>query len=551
MAANHPTEDRLKVSQVKGSQHLPDTLFFGVFDGHGGSFFSDVISKRLFNYIALALSSDPVKFIDEVLAQSDGTKSGQLKDEKLINEKKPINEGKLINEENLINEKLINEENLINQELINENLMNENRSISGEEEEDELTSYAKLFRVVDNLVVLPKTDQHKNIYDSKSLTKIRKLINMNEKNHLKRYGKELMDSRVIDLSIEERIIHAFTQCDDDIAKEIQESLRMIDDIPLAGMASGHKLPGHGLDGADPNVVPGLNYRTREDRNLLKHFYLSLAVSGSCANVLIVQGDTLYTANCGDCRTVLGFLSPTGQTSAPGQASAPGQVKFLELSTDHNADNVSEVKRVYSSHPSIEQNNIIRHDRLLGQLMPLRAFGDFGYKWPVQVIRSTGLLKAFGPHVIPPFYETPPYLTAEPEVLTFDLSELSDGQSASVVIATDGLWEQYSSREALETVTRFQNDRQETSDEFEYDFINQHKEVSDVSKVTSNDTSTATHLLRTVLSEAPFSVNHETIDEEELARYKHRRLVSFLTLPESVVRNFRDDISIIILSICAK
>lgn len=511
LAANHPTEDRLKVSQVINCKYLPDTLFLGVFDGHGGSFCSDVISKRLFNYIALALSSDPVKFIEEVIsAQDNHDKFYDLK-----------RGDKVIREEELLNEKLRNENKslLINHEI-------------NEDEDDELASYAKLFRVVDNLVVLPKTDQHKNIYDAKSLTKIRKLINLNEKAHLKKYAKKLMESNIISLTMEERITDAFNQCDQDIANEIIESLAKLDQIPVSGIAAGHSVNQSGSS---------LSFRSREDRNLLKHFYLSLAVSGSCANVVIVQGKTIFTANAGDCRAVLGFLCDSGSISSP-------VTKFTELSTDHNADNINEVKRVYSSHPSIEQNNIIRHDRLLGQLMPLRAFGDFGYKWPIQVIRSTGLLKAFGPHVIPPFYETPPYLTAEPEILTYNMDELNEGQTISVVIATDGLWEQYSSREVLEVVTRFQDSRLDSASDFEYDFINQHKESSDSENASGMDTSSATHLLRTFLSEPPFSVNHESIDEVELQKFRHRRLVSFLTLPESVVRNFRDDISMIILAI---
>lgn len=521
LAANHPVEDRLKVSQVKNCKYLSDTLFLGVFDGHGGSFCSDVISKRLFNYIALALSTDPVKFMEEAQENQDRNN-------------------------NLSKDKLAKEEELINQRLAEENKkLIDNRF--DDDEEDELTAYAKLFRVVDNLVVLPKTDQHKNIYDRKSLTKIRKLINLNEKIHLKKYAKKLMDENIINLSIEEKIVNAFNQCDQDMSNEIIDSLKMLDQIPISGLAAGH---GQSLS--------GLNYKTREDRNLLKHFYLSLAVSGSCANVVIVQGKKIFTANVGDCRAVLGFLCDQSPNSMQGQRSIQSQVssvssvvKLTELSTDHNADNASEVKRVYSGHPSVELNNIIRHDRLLGQLMPLRAFGDFGYKWPVSVIRSTGLVKAFGPHVIPPFYETPPYLTAEPDIVTFDMDEINDGKSVSIVIATDGLWEQYSSREVLDVVTRYQELRTDSASDFEYDFINQHRgsmSDSDGSNLLTGDRSSATHLLRTLLSEPPFSVNQENVDEAELEKYRHRRLVSFLTLPETVVRNFRDDISMIILSI---
>lgn len=41
-----------------GSESPP--LMFAVFDGHGGRFCADVVTRRLFKYIALSLSNDPV-----------------------------------------------------------------------------------------------------------------------------------------------------------------------------------------------------------------------------------------------------------------------------------------------------------------------------------------------------------------------------------------------------------------------------------------------------------------------------------------------------------
>lgn len=213
------------------------------------------------------------------------------------------------------------------------------------------------------------------------------------------------------------------------------------------------------------------------------------------------------------------------------------IKSIHLSHDHNSDNIEEIKRIHSSHPEKEKNNVIRGNRLLGQLMPLRAFGDFGYKWPVAKIKSIGLTKAFGPHVIPPFYLTPPYLTAEPEVLTFDLKDSVSGDRF-VVLGTDGLWEQFeSSREVLNQVLWHKS---------AHGNLSRHDvECPAESNSEDFDQNCATHVLRSSLCQQPLGADPH-LDSHEMKRLEHRRLVSFLTLPESVVRNFRDDISLIII-----
>ena len=54
------------------------------------------------------------------------------------------------------------------------------------------------------------------------------------------------------------------------------------------------------------------------------------------------------------------------------------------------------------------------DRLLSILAPLRAFGDFKFKWSRAVCEDT-LGAILGEHACPPNYRTPPYLTAQPDV----------------------------------------------------------------------------------------------------------------------------------------
>ena len=76
-----------------------------------------------------------------------------------------------------------------------------------------------------------------------------------------------------------------------------------------------------------------------------------------------------------------------------------------------------LKPIYLLLPSLS----IFQDRLLGLLMPFRAFGDVKFKWSIEL--QKGVLES-GPDqlhenehtkFIPPNYHTPPYLTAEPEI----------------------------------------------------------------------------------------------------------------------------------------
>ena len=85
-----------------------------------------------------------------------------------------------------------------------------------------------------------------------------------------------------------------------------------------------------------------------------------------------------------------------------------------MSQDHNADNREEVERIISEHPPAEKSTAIKLERLLGQLAPFRSFGDFQYKWSLELMNKM-VVPVFGESAIPPNYYTPPYLTAQPEI----------------------------------------------------------------------------------------------------------------------------------------
>lgn len=70
LASNHPIEDRVRVSTVQLSDSTSKSMMCGVFDGHGGGSCADVISRRLFHYIAVSLSANPKEYIKSKMEDS-------------------------------------------------------------------------------------------------------------------------------------------------------------------------------------------------------------------------------------------------------------------------------------------------------------------------------------------------------------------------------------------------------------------------------------------------------------------------------------------------
>lgn len=252
--------------------------------------------------------------------------------------------------------------------------------------------------------------------------------------------------------------------------------------------------------------------------------VSLALSGTCATLAYVHETDLFVANTGDCKAVLGQQNEEDNWSAK------------SLSNDHSAENVNEVERLNNQHPN-ESNQILRNGRLLGDLAPLRAFGDARYKWPARVMKhvlnvsNPNLISIYGENLIPANYKSPPYLTAEPEVMHHSLGP----RDKFLILATDGLWEHLDEQQVVELVAGHMDERQILTE-----FVLPRNnitlgEIDDILKVRKRklakkpeDENVATHLIRMALGPA------------------HGQISQYLTLPESVVRGYRDDITITVI-----
>ena len=87
-----------------------------------------------------------------------------------------------------------------------------------------------------------------------------------------------------------------------------------------------------------------------------------AVSGAVSCFTYIQQQHLYVGNIGDAAGLL--IQNTGSKWQP-----------KKMSSVHSGQNQREVQRVLSNHPKNESRSVLRNQRLLGYLSPLRAFGD--------------------------------------------------------------------------------------------------------------------------------------------------------------------------------
>ncbi|MCL4135661.1 UNVERIFIED_CONTAM: hypothetical protein GTU68_014234 [Idotea baltica] len=251
--------------------------------------------------------------------------------------------------------------------------------------------------------------------------------------------------------------------------------------------------------------------------------LKVAVSGSVACVAHVDGPHLHVANTGDCGALIGQVAEGPHTG--------WAVK--RLTKDHSWENPAEVRRVLSEHPKEEKPFVVHNQRLLGMLMPFRAFGDVRFKWDaptqIRVIQSSdGMDMSYLRHCL-----TPPYLTARPEVSYHRLRP----QEKFLILASDGLWECMNALDVVTLVGEYMSGRQTLQP---VRLPRRNVSLGEASRLLRKrqeglrlkptDTNASTHLIRHCLGGTD-----EGLD--------HLRLSHSLTLPPEARRYFRDDISI--------
>ncbi|KAM8914489.1 pyruvate dehydrogenase [acetyl-transferring]-phosphatase 1, mitochondrial-like [Spinachia spinachia] len=252
--------------------------------------------------------------------------------------------------------------------------------------------------------------------------------------------------------------------------------------------------------------------------------LRVALSGSTACVAHVSKGVLHVANLGDSRAVLGVREPDGTWSA------------LSLTNDHNAQNPDELQRILGEHPASERRTVVRHDRLLGLLLPFRAFGDVRFKWSAEMLGRVYETRPEVRRTLPPHYLTPPYLSARPEVALHRITPAD----RFLVLASDGLWELMHRQTVVQLVGEHLTGLQQqrpiapglgmTLGGMQGLLL----ERKGRSLSVLEDENAATHLLR------------HTLGDDGYGTVAPNRLAKMLSLPAELARRYRDDITITVI-----
>jgi len=266
---------------------------------------------------------------------------------------------------------------------------------------------------------------------------------------------------------------------------------------------------------------GIDYAGDDEVGLMTS---TVALSGAVAVVAHVEGPHLHIASCGDCVAVLGSLSENDTWIAK------------KITTDHNTDNQREIQRIMEKHPGEQKRSIFQGDRLLGMLAPLRAFGDFRFKWKAEVIEKT-IGNMLGQVAVPKYYKNPPYLSVEPDLFSHRLSP----KDKFLVIGSDGLWDMMTPMQVIRLVGEHMQGKitlsplllNESIDIRLSDLKKMLKKRQAAMKLKPQDLNSATHLIRSALGGTAYGVDHG-------------RLSQMLTLPPDMVRMFRDDITVTVI-----
>ncbi|CAN1304498.1 Probable protein phosphatase 2C 38 [Linum perenne] len=161
----------------------------------------------------------------------------------------------------------------------------------------------------------------------------------------------------------------------------------------------------------------------------------IASAGTCCLVGLICSGTLFVANAGDSRAVLGRVDRGSKRATP-----------VQLCNEHNVNIESVREELRSLHPDDSQVVIMKHKswRVRGLIQVSRSIGDVYLKR--SEFQRDPLLPKFR---LTESFEKP-ILVAEPEVTVHRLQQ----EDHFVIFASDGLWEHLSNQEAVDIVQNF-------------------------------------------------------------------------------------------------
>lgn len=156
----------------------------------------------------------------------------------------------------------------------------------------------------------------------------------------------------------------------------------------------------------------------------------IAAVGSCCLVGVICSGTLYIANLGDSRAILG-------------SKKNGAVCPVQLTTEHNVAIEAVRQELKSLHPDDSRIVLLKNGiwRVKGIIQVSRSIGDIYLK--KQEFNKEPLFARF--RLTEPLAR--PVLTAEPAICVYKLQP----QDQFLIFASDGLWEHLTNEQAAEIV----------------------------------------------------------------------------------------------------
>ncbi|WVZ11846.1 hypothetical protein V8G54_016376 [Vigna mungo] len=158
----------------------------------------------------------------------------------------------------------------------------------------------------------------------------------------------------------------------------------------------------------------------------------IASAGTCCLVGVIFQQTLFVANVGDSRVVLG--KKVGNT---------GGMAAIQLSTEHNANLEAVRQELKESHPHDPQIVVLKHGvwRVKGIIQVSKSIGDVYLKHQ-QFNREPLNAKFRLPEPM-----NMPIMSANPSILSHPLQP----NDSFLIFASDGLWEHLSNEKAVDIV----------------------------------------------------------------------------------------------------
>ncbi|KAE8698223.1 putative protein phosphatase 2C 28 [Hibiscus syriacus] len=159
---------------------------------------------------------------------------------------------------------------------------------------------------------------------------------------------------------------------------------------------------------------------------------NMATVGTCSLVGVIYQRTLFIANLGDSRVVLG--KKVGNT---------GEIAAIQLSTEHNANIEAIRHELKDLHPNDPQIVVLKHGvwRVKGIIQVSRSIGDV-YMKHARYNREPINAKFRLPEPM-----NMPILSATPTIASYDIHP----NDSFLIFASDGLWEHLSNEKAVAIV----------------------------------------------------------------------------------------------------